>query len=536
MSQMDSTRPSVPTPSQLDADIDREVAEALGDKSVEQLMNESTAPPPSEPGVAASAATSSDSPATNAKTPRNPQRFEMEIKRGRITSIAGDDVFVDLGGIDGKNQGVVALTQFDRPPRLGSIMDFVVQRYDEAEGLVILSREGAVTRATWDTLSKGSIVEARVVSTNKGGVELEMIGSIRAFMPASQVDLHHVDNLEDFVGQKFHASVQEIDRKGKKVIISRRLFLEQERATKRKKLWEELEVDQVRDGVVTSVMDYGAFVDLGGLDGLVHVSDLSYKHVGKPADVIKVGDKVNVKVLKLDREKERISLGLKQVAPDPWEGIENRLRPGENITGRVVRTADFGAFVEVEPGIEGLLPASETSWKRGAKPSDMLKEGDTLRLKVLQVDPAKRRISLSLKQSQGDPWVGAEHKYAKHALVDATVLSTTDFGAFVELEPGVEGLVHISELSDKHVNTVADVVKPGEKHQFRVLDADEEARRIRLSLKQVKEPTPEPQPVAAAAGAAVAPAKAAPRKKPKPGVGGLGSSGALGMGLGDLKF
>lgn len=529
MSQMDSNRPETHASKQLDAEVERELAEALGDQSVEELMAEDSA-------KSESSAKDDNAPAQGERS--EPKRFEMEIKRGRIASIAGDDVFIDLGGVDGKNQGVVSLQEFERPPRLGSIMDFVVQRYDQAEGLLILSREGAVSRATWDTLVKGAIVEARVVATNKGGLELELVGNIRAFMPASQIDLHHVDDLEQFVGQKFHAMVQEIDRRGKKVIISRRLFLEQDRAAKRRKIWEELQVGQTREGTIASVVDYGAFVDLGGLDGLIHISDLSYTHVTKPAEVVKVGDKVTVKVLKLDREKERISLGLKQVAPDPWEGLENRLRPGEEISGRVMRTADFGAFIEVEPGVEGLLPASELSWKRNARPADTLKEGDVLRLKVLQVDPAKRRISLSLKQSQGDPWIGAERKFPKHGLVEATVMSLTDFGAFVEIEAGVEGLVHISELSDKRIGSVDEVLKPGDKQQFRVLDVDEENRRIRLSLKAVKEPVPQAAATATSkpTSAPGSPAKAAKKSAAKSGKGGLGSSGALGMGLGDLKL
>jgi small subunit ribosomal protein S1 len=270
------------------------------------------------------------------------------------------------------------------------------------------------------------------------------------------------------------------------------------------------------------------------------VSDLSYKHVGKPDEVVKPGQPVKVKVLKVDRERGRISLGLKQVEPDPWEGIENRVKPGDELSGRVIRTADFGAFIEVEPGVEGLLPASELTWKRGVRTADVVKEGDVLRLKVLQLDPAKRRISLSLKQSQGDPWVGAERKFEKHALVDATVLSLTDFGAFVELEPGVEGLVHISELSDRRVNAVGDVLKPGQREQFRVLDVDEDNRRIRLSLKAVKEqprePAPEARPQAARQGptpARPAPAKAAPRKRDKNLRGGMDVGG---IGLGDLRL
>ncbi len=534
-------------PSQIDADLQRELDEALGDQSIDQLMEEATRPiPPAE--------SSPDAPAGGTGR-EGPQRFIPEMVRGRIARIHGDDVFIDVAGIDGKNQGVVPLLQFERPPRLGAIMDFVVQRFEEAEGLMILSREGAVSRATWEQLQKGSIVEARVVSHNKGGLELEMIGGIRGFMPASQVDLHHVGELESLIGQKFQAMVQEIDRKGKKVVLSRRAHLEQERRVKEAKLWQTLAVGDLVEGTVSSVMDYGAFVDIGGADGLIHVSDLSYTRVDKASEIIKPGDKVRVKVLKLDPEKKRISLGLKQVAPDPWDTLGTQIKAGEQISGRVMRVADFGAFIEVAPGVEGLLPISEMSWKRIHKPTDVVQLDQVVRVAVLGVDLEKRRMTLSLKQAAGDPWIGAEHKYAKHALVEGTVLSTPEFGAFVELESGIEGLVHISELSDRRVNVVTDVVQIGQRHQFRVLEVDEEQRRIRLSLKQVKEltapaanaghgqeqraggsgPGSTGPGAAGTTGQAPAAAKSKPRK-PAPGKGGLGTGGGLGKGLGDLRL
>ena len=524
-----SDSPAQPNPSEresevdVDAQVEAELAKASGDLSVEQMMEQAADTADAQPA-------DKDNPAENP---------HVELKRGRIAAVQGDDVFVELSGVPGKNQGVVPLTQFERPPRIGSIMDFVVDRFNDDEGFYILSREGAVGRATWDHLHVGSAVEARVTSTNKGGLELELVGRIRAFMPASQVDLHHIDDLESLVGQMLQAVVQELDKRSKRVLLSRRRFLELERESKRRKLWAELEVDQVREGVVSSVMNYGAFVDLGGSDGLVHVSDLSYTHVTDPKKVVKVGDRVQVKVLKLDPEKQRISLGLKQVAPDPWETAAEQFKVGETVTGRIVRVADFGAFAEVSPGIEGLVPVSELSWKRVHKPSDVVKAGDVLRLSVLSVDPAKRRISLSLKQAAGDPWVGAERKFAQHTNVEGTVLSITDFGAFVELETGVEGLVHISELSDKHVDKVEDVLKVGDRKTFRVLEVDEGERRMRLSLKAASQP--EGAPVATSSPSKPAPEGQAPRggkaKKPRKDLkGGMGQSGALGMGLGDLKL
>jgi len=461
-----------------DKSLEREIADELGGKSVEQLMaeDEQTQGPP--PQAAAP-------PTDEAGHPD----LRHEVRRGRIAAIRGDDVFVELTGDTAKMQGVVPVVQFDRAPRLGSIMDFVVDHVDEKQGLIFLSREGAINRATWEQLRRDAVVEARVIAKNKGGLELEMPGGIAAFMPASQIDLHHVDDLESFVGQKLEATVQEIDRKSKKVILSRRHLLLDRQAKGKQKLLDELEVGQVREGKVSNIVDFGAFVDLGGIDGLIHVSDMSYTHVDKPKDVLKPGQPVTVKVLKIDPAHERISLGLKQVQPDPWENFQDKIKVGDQISARVVRNASFGSFIEIEPGIEGLLPVSEISWKRIHKPHEVVKQGDVLRLAVIGVDLGKRRITLSLKQAQGDPWVGAERKYAKDSLVEGKVIGTTEFGAFIELETGVEGLVHISELASKHVASVTDVLNVGQAKQLRVLDISEEDRKVRLSLKAVNKPT-----------------------------------------------
>jgi small subunit ribosomal protein S1 len=545
MTQDDALPPATPKPA-LDAELQHEIDQALGDQSLEQLMDEAAAAeagpvgPPGTPGTTGAAGSAGEAAPAASKP-----HAATDLARGRIAAIRGDDVFVELMGLGGKNQGLVPLTQFERPPRLGSVMEFVVDRFDEAEGLVILSREGAVSRASWEQLQRGAVVEARAVAYNKGGLELELSGGVRAFMPASQIDMRHVSELAAYVGQKLPAVVQEIDRRSKKVVISRRLFLEQERVAAQRKIWESLEVGMVRDGVVSSVAEYGAFVDLGGVDGLVHISDMSYSRIDKPGDMVKVGDPVRVKVLKLDVEKKRISLGLKQIAPDPWDAVGTRLKSGETVAGKVLRLADFGAFVEVLPGIEGLLPISEMSWKRSTKPAEVVKVGDTLRMVVLQLDPAKKRLSLSLKQAGGDPWVGAEHTYARNSLVEGTVQSTTEYGAFVEIVPGIEGLVHISELADRRVANVTDVVKVGQKYSFRVLEVDEDNRRIKLSLKAAAEPVapppaPVPAPVAAPAdpAAAAKAAKAAAKAKKLRGSlkGGMEQHSALGMGLRQLKL
>lgn len=456
------------------ADLDAELEAALGGESMEALMDQQA-----QQDKELEQATSKDAAA-------NEDSVHTEVRRGRITAVRGEDVFVDVQGQTGRLQGVVPVAQFERPPRLGSIMDFVVDKVDEGQGLMFLSREGAISRTNWDNLSRGNVVEARVTGKNKGGLELELVGNIRAFMPMSQVDIHHLDDdaIEAFVGQKIPAQVTEIDRKHKKVMLSRRAYVEQQRKTDKIKLMATIEVGQVLDGTVSKLMPFGAFVDIGGVDGLVHVSDMSYSHVKNPGDVVKEGQKVQVKVLKIEADKDRIALGMKQIQPDPWDAVSATVHVGEEVTGRVVRTANFGAFIQLEQGVEALLPISEISWKRIHRCEDAISVGQSLRLKVLTMDPGKQRMSLSLKQIAGDPWGDATGKYAEDTKVMGKVVSVQDFGAFVELEEGVEGLVHISELADQRVNQVTDVVKVGDEKEFRIKSIDPDNRKIALSLRK----------------------------------------------------
>ncbi|MAE62894.1 MAG: hypothetical protein CMJ18_01365 [Phycisphaeraceae bacterium] len=502
----------------LDANLEQEIANALGDESIEDLISGERKAAPAD-GAAGDAPEQGEG------------HVEYELKRGRIASVQDEDVFVTLTGTDARLQGVVPLKQFDRPPRVGSIMDFVLDRIDEAEGLVHLSREGAISATAWTEMTRGTAVEARVVSTNKGGLELELAGRIRAFMPASQVDIRHVDDLESFVGQKLPATVQEIDRRSKRILLSRRQYLETQNRAKRELLMKELEPDQVRDGTVTSIVPYGAFVDLGGADGLVHISDMSYSRIENPSEVLRVGQNVSVKVLKIENEGERIRLGLKQVAPDPWESVAARYNVGDQISGRVVRTASFGAFIEVEPGIEALLPISEMSWKRIGKPDEVCRKDDVLKLSVLQVDPEKHRMSLSLKQVQDDPWRDASERYPAHSDVEGTVVRTTDFGAFVEIETGLEGLIHISQLADRRVNTVDEIVKVGDPTKCRVLEVNEKDRRMSLSIKALTAPGQAEMEVEREP-----PPKHKGPKRTGPLQGGMGNQGGMGIGLKDLKL
>jgi small subunit ribosomal protein S1 len=340
---------------------------------------------------------------------------------------------------------------------------------------------------------------------------------MRAFMPAGQVDLYFNPDLSVFIGQKFKAEVTQFDPRAKNLILSRRNILEREKEEAKGKLMEELAEGQVRRGTVRSVMDYGAFVDLGGVDGLLHVSEISHRRGHKPSEFVKVGDVIDVKVLKIDRETGKLSLSLKQArGVDPWLDAATKYAVGSQITGRVTKVESFGAFIEVEEGVEGLLPVSEISWQRIKHPSDVVREGDTVRLVVLSVDQVARKMSFSLKQAGPDPWKEVNERYATDMVTSGTVTRTVDFGAFVELEPGLEGLVHISELSDRQVRQTTDVVKPGQQVQVRVIEIDKDARRISLSIKRAQ------GAAAGTASTATAPtAPSQPKKRKTPLRGGL---------------
>jgi small subunit ribosomal protein S1 len=457
--------------------VDREVADAMAGMSPEDLAD----------------LTLGDS--TLGGAPDAPAG-DAGIQLGRIEAIRGDDVFISLGG---KSQGVLPKSQFSSKDTLavGEPVEVVVDRYDRESDLLILSRKGRARSAAWDLLKPGDVVEGRVVGLNRGGLEVQLKG-IKAFLPASQVDVMHVKDISIFLNELVRCEVMEIDRRGKNLTVSRRKLLEKDRAEKRAQLVQELAVGQVRKGVVGNLTDFGAFVDLGGVDGLIHISDMSHKQIKSPADVVKTGEVVEVKVLKIqdDKGKQRISLGLKQTQPDPWDGVAERFANGSTHRVRVVRLADFGAFVELEEGVEGLIPISEMSYSRIGKPQEVVEVGQTIDASILRVEPKRRRIALSIKQAQPDPWAEVMDSYTPDAMVDGKVTRLADFGAFVELAPGIEGMVHISELSDKRVRACSDVVKVGQEVKARVLKVDAETRRIGLSLKPASSAAPQPEATA----------------------------------------
>jgi small subunit ribosomal protein S1 len=458
-----------------DAKLDQEVDAALEGVSIESLYGfdkPQVQQPPAEPGA-------------GRKGP----------KKGRVISVdaAKDEVFVDFGG---KSQGVAPFSQFETEPHVGDEIEFNVERYDAREGLLILARKGAAaTNVTWENLEIGQVVEGTVTGMNKGGLELQ-VKNMRAFMPAGQVDIYFNKDLSVYIGQRVKAEVTQFDPHAKNLIVSRRNVLEREKEEAKQKMLSEISEGQVRRGTIRTIMDYGAFVDLGGMDGLLHVSEMTWRRGTKPSDVVKEGDVVDVKIIKFDRETGKLSLSLKQTMADPWANAAERYSVGSQVTGRVSKVESFGAFIEVEEGIEGLLPVSEMSYTRIKHPSDVVKEGDTLRLVVLSQDAVAKKMSFSLKQAGPDPWKTVGDRYATDMVVTGTVTRVVDFGAFVELETGLEGLVHISELADHRVKSASDVVKPDQQVRVRVLEVDPKTRRISLSIKRAEEVAPS-QPTAA---------------------------------------
>ena len=367
--------PAHPTPdpsNDLDAKLEAEINAALGDMSLEDMLHPA-APPRRGSG------------------PTSPQ-----LKTGTILQIHGEDVFVEFGP---KSSGICPLSQFENPPTVGEQLQFVVQRYDAKEGLLMLSREGAVHKAAWESMAVGQVVEARCTGKNKGGLEME-VARHKAFMPAGQVDVRHIEDLSVFVGEKIPCEIIELDRGRDRIILSRRKTLEADRAQQRERTLDELEEGQQRSAVIRSIQPYGAFADLGGVDGLIHISDIAYERLKHPSERVKEGEEVTVQILKIDRSDERgprIGLGMKQCLADPYHAHAARIKEGDTVRGRVTRIMPYGAFVEIAPGVEGLIHISQLSEGRVSQVSQVVKPDEIISVKVLDIDPKDRRISLSLR-------------------------------------------------------------------------------------------------------------------------------------------
>lgn len=433
------------------------------------------------------------------------------VKRGRVISVTPEEVFVDMGG---KSTGMLPSLQFeDEPlPAVGDWVEVVIAGFDSKEGLLKLSRQGAVQAANWESMSEGMIVEGRVTGHNKGGLEL-VIDGIRAFMPISQVERGRVEELAPYVNTKMRCEITDVRRDERQIVVSRRNVLDREAEEEAARTFETLVEGRIVKGTVKTIMPYGAFVDIGGMDGLLHIKDLAFTRVEKMEDVVKTGQQLEVMILKIDRAARKLSLGLKQVMPDPWADADMKWPVDSVITGRVTRLEGFGAFVELEPGVEGLVPISEMTFERRIKhPGEIVKAGDVIKVRVLSMDLGLRRISLSIKRVGDDPWMGASARWPVDSIVTGTVKRLAEFGAFVELSAGVEGLIHVSELSDTRVRLPAEVVREGQTVQAKVLEVDEERRRISLSIKRIKE---DPNYTGEAFGAAAAPETPKQEKKRK---------------------
>ena len=413
---------------------------------------------------------------------------------GTVIAVTPEQVFLDIGQ---KIEGVIRTEDFkDRSGeiavRVGDRFPVSIKGRDE-EGYLLLSKVHVERPKDWSSLEaafaqKRSIAGV-VTGVVKGGLSVDV--GVRAFMPASRSGAKDLPEMEKLVGQDISCRIIKLDVADEDVVVDRRVVLEEEEAVARQKLFSDLQEGAVVHGVVRSLAEYGAFVDIGGLDGLLHVSDISWGRVNKPADVLTVGQEVDVQILKIDPAKRRVGLGMKQLQPHPWEQVSDKYRTGERVRGTVTRVTEFGAFVELEPGVEGLIHLSEMSWsKKVRKPADVVKPGDAVEVMVLNVNPGDRRISLGLKQALGDPWADARQKYPAGGVIEGPVVSMTKFGAFVQIAEGVEGMIHVGDITaEKRINHPQDVLKAGQTVRAQILEVDAERRRIRLGIKQLQPTT-----------------------------------------------
>jgi len=415
---------------------------------------------------------------------------EGEVVRGRVVHVGSSEVLVDVGY---KSEGAIPIEEFHRHgglPKVGDEIEVYLEAKEDNEGLIVLSKDKADKIKVWDAITqayeKGSPVEGRVVEVVKGGISVDV--GVKAFLPGSQVDLRPVKNLTAMIGQPIRAKVIKLNRRRGNVVLSRRTVLEEEREEKKKHTLEVLAEGMVLTGTVKNITDYGAFIDLGGIDGLLHVTDMSWGRVGHPSEIFQVGDQVEVVVLHFDRESGRVSLGYKQKSSDPWERVEQTYAPGTKTRGRVVSLTNYGAFVELEAGVEGLVHVSEMSWTRRVRhPSKIVNVGDEVDVMVLEVNRGAKRISLGMKQVEPDPWATIDERYRIGNRVMGKVRNLTDFGAFVELEAGVDGLLHISDMSwTRNVGHPSEVLKKGQELETQILNIDKDNKRISLGLKQIQ--------------------------------------------------
>lgn len=422
-----------------------------------------------------------------------PPVAQGEIVRGRILNVTADEVVIDIGL---KTEVSVPRTEFlgsDGQLKVsqGDTVDVWVEQYNGLTGTAVVSHQKAAHRRVWEEIERAfqdqTPLHGRIVERIKGGLIVDI--GVPAFLPASHADVRPHPSVDGLLGQEISCKVIKLNRKRNNVVVSRKLAVEEELNRRKSELMERLVEGAELVGKVKSLTDYGVFVDLGGMDGLLHMTDLSWGRVSHPSEVVQVGQEITVKVLKHDQERGRVSLGLKQLTPDPWEHVPASYHPGDKVTGRVVSLTDYGAFVEIEPGVEGLIHISEMSWsKRLRHPSKMLKQGELAEVGILEVNPSKRRISLSLKATLPDPWAEVAERFKVGQVIQGRVRNLTEFGAFVEVEDGVDGLIHLSNLSwTKSAKHPSEILKKGQKMDAVILALDPANRRLSLGLKQLSE-------------------------------------------------
>ena len=412
---------------------------------------------------------------------------EGQIVNGSVVAVTASEVLVDIGF---KSEGAVSIREFSDPEaiEIGQDVEVFLESVEDQEGQVVLSKQKADFMRVWNKIKEahddGSTVQGRLQRRIKGGIVVDLFG-VDAFLPGSQIDIRQVKNFDQFIGQEFPFKIIKLNKARRNIVVSRRAVLEEERESMRREIIKELEEGQVREGVVKNITDFGAFIDLGGVDGLLHITDMSWGRVSHPSELVSIGDRIKVKVLNYDRERERISLGLKQLTSHPWEAIDEKYPVSTQTQGKVVSITDYGAFVELEEGIEGLVHISEMSWTQHIRhPSKLVSIGDTVEVVILKADKDNQKISLGMKQINPDPWDTLDSKYPIGTKLEGTVRSLTNFGAFVELEEGIDGLVHISDMSwTRRIRQSSEIFKKGDVISVIVTEIDKKRRRISLSHK-----------------------------------------------------
>jgi small subunit ribosomal protein S1 len=410
------------------------------------------------------------------------------IVKGTIIEVRPKEVLVDIGY---KSEGVISGAEFDdiKTVKAGDQIDVLIEKLEDKEGMVVLSKEKAEFKQNWERIlticNEGGTINGRVKAIVKGGL-LVNIG-VEAFLPASQIDVMTPKNLQQYVGNTYEFKVVKINQERQNIVLSRRELIEQERLERRQKLLSEMTPGDIRKGTVKNITDFGAFIDLNGIDGLLHITDMSWGRIGHPSEILKVGQDIDVVVLDINREKERVSLGLKQKLANPWDNIEEKYPVGAKVKGKVVNLVPYGAFVELEPGVEGLVHVTELSWtKRVAKPSDVLKQDQEIEAIVLGINREEQKISLGLRQLETNPWDHAQEKYPPGTKVKGKIRNLTSYGAFIELEEGLDGMIHVSDISwTRKINHPSEVLKKGDEVEAVVLEVDKANQRIAVGLKQL---------------------------------------------------